>query len=400
VAIAPVIKSNLKSKICFGFIAPLAFMLSSVSVLADQQTADAQSLLNNLGYNAGAVDGAWGKKTRTALEQFYVDRNQRFDGKLDAQELALLKSEYDKLFADMPPDRVTNWDQINGTTKTEALDCRGDQKGLVWVRDHPTIKSDWILNNDFGQYTYGKDKVPPLKSCIYLDGTGWEFNQTKKVYKGKDHVIWLAQSMTVGAKGWGNPANLYNTKELFPVKVRDIEKLDYSIDYTYQIDGQSIIHVALWFIENPNNESAGRLYLFRPKTEVMLKIGSNHPGDEWWSRNCGPHQHKTWKKLNITLKDDGKLRACMKRLPAGNGGADSTKGFDWTVSIWMNDIFYENQVGRNKHEFDLKEVIQQLKNNKVVSDNEYLLGIEFNNEVYYGKGKMKIHSLDYELVSK
>ena len=52
-------KSNLKSKILIGFIAPLAFMLSSVSVLADQQTADAQSLLNNLGYNAGSVDGIW-----------------------------------------------------------------------------------------------------------------------------------------------------------------------------------------------------------------------------------------------------------------------------------------------------------------------------------------------------
>ena len=132
----------------------------------------------------------------------------------------------------------------------------------------------------------------------------------------------------------------------------------------------------------------------------MLKIGSNHPGDEWWSRNCGPHQHKAWKKLNIVLNDGGKLRACMKRRPAGNGGGDPTKGFDYTVSIWMNDIFYENQVGRQKHEFDLKEVIQQLKKNKVVGDDEYLLGIEFNNEVYYGKGKMKIHSLDYELVTK
>ena len=392
-AISPIIESSLISKICIGFLAPIAFMLSSVSAAADQQTADAQRLLNNLGYNAGAVDGAWGKKTRTALEQFYADRNQRFDGKLDEQELALLNSEYAKLFADMPPDRVMNWDQINGTTRTETLDCRGDQKGLVWVRDHPTIKSDWILNNDFGQYTYGKNKVPPLKSCIYRDGTGWEFNQTTKVYKGKDHVIWLAQSMTVGAKGWGNPANLYNTKDLFPVRVGDIEKLDYSIDYTYQIDGQSIIHVALWFIENPNNEPAGRLYLFRPKTEVMLKIGANHPGEEWWSRNCGPHQHKDWQKLNIKLKDGGKLRACMKRRPAG-------EGMDWTVSIWMNDIFYENQVGRQKHEFDLKEVIQQLKKNKVVGDDEYLLGIEFNDEVYYGKGKMKIHSLDYELVTK
>ena len=61
-AISPIIKSSLISKICIGFLAPIAFLLSSVSAAADQQTADAQSLLNNLGYNAGAVDGAWGKK--------------------------------------------------------------------------------------------------------------------------------------------------------------------------------------------------------------------------------------------------------------------------------------------------------------------------------------------------
>ena len=112
-AISPVVKSSLNSQICIGFLASLSLMLSSVSVAADRQTADAQRLLNNLGYNAGTVDGAWGKKTRTAIEQFYTDRNQRFDGKLDAQELAFLKSEYENFFADVPPDQVKNWSKID-----------------------------------------------------------------------------------------------------------------------------------------------------------------------------------------------------------------------------------------------------------------------------------------------
>ena len=48
----------------------------------------AQRMLNQLGYNSGPVDGAYGKKTRGALEAFYADNGGTFDGKLDANEVA------------------------------------------------------------------------------------------------------------------------------------------------------------------------------------------------------------------------------------------------------------------------------------------------------------------------
>ena len=52
----------------------------------------AQRMLNQLGYNAGTVDGAYGGKTRGALEQFYADIGGSFDGKLDANEVTDLQS--------------------------------------------------------------------------------------------------------------------------------------------------------------------------------------------------------------------------------------------------------------------------------------------------------------------
>ena len=52
----------------------------------------AQRMLNQLGYNAGPVDGAYGKKTRSALEAFYSDNGGSFDGKLDANEIADLQA--------------------------------------------------------------------------------------------------------------------------------------------------------------------------------------------------------------------------------------------------------------------------------------------------------------------
>lgn len=61
-------------------------MLAS-PVLANS-VAQSQRMLNQLGYNAGPVDGAYGGKTRGALEKFYADNGSLYDGKLDANEVA------------------------------------------------------------------------------------------------------------------------------------------------------------------------------------------------------------------------------------------------------------------------------------------------------------------------
>ena len=67
-----------------------ALMFLSAPVLAG--TVDsAQRMLNHLGYNAGTVDGAYGKKTRGALEAFYADNGGSFDGKLDENEISDLR---------------------------------------------------------------------------------------------------------------------------------------------------------------------------------------------------------------------------------------------------------------------------------------------------------------------
>lgn len=49
---------------------------------ADDNTRDIQQILNNLGYDAGSVDGAWGRKTRIALQKYAKEKSIEFDGKL------------------------------------------------------------------------------------------------------------------------------------------------------------------------------------------------------------------------------------------------------------------------------------------------------------------------------
>jgi hypothetical protein len=65
----------------------IAIIIIPFTSFADKTTATIQRNLNLLGYNAGPVDGAYGKKTRLALEQFYKDNGGLFDGKTDDNEI-------------------------------------------------------------------------------------------------------------------------------------------------------------------------------------------------------------------------------------------------------------------------------------------------------------------------
>ena len=58
---------------------------------ADPIVKEIQSLLNDLGYPAGKPDGLYGKKTKNALQNFYKDRGDSYDGKADGNELEALR---------------------------------------------------------------------------------------------------------------------------------------------------------------------------------------------------------------------------------------------------------------------------------------------------------------------
>ena len=69
----------------------ILFALISVSSPVLSSTVDtAQRYLNILGYDAGAVDGLYGNKTKRALEAFFADRGTNYDGTLDDAEIDAL----------------------------------------------------------------------------------------------------------------------------------------------------------------------------------------------------------------------------------------------------------------------------------------------------------------------
>ena len=86
-----------------GFL--LALAVPSVA-LADDTARIAQSLLNELGYSV-AVDGVWGPNSQRALESFYTQNNQVFDGTFDETELADLTAANNPIAAIMDAETAT-----------------------------------------------------------------------------------------------------------------------------------------------------------------------------------------------------------------------------------------------------------------------------------------------------
>jgi len=295
------------------------------------------------------------------------------------------------------------WNKINDNYRDDNYDCRSNQRGVVPIDNQQTIKADWVLNNDFGAYIW--KKTPALKSCLYRDGTGWEFNSGKAYSPDKlpGPLPWFAPAAVVGAKGFGSIGNMYNRKREFPVQVSSIKSLDYSVNYTYELKGVSNTHIALWFsqVNKPrfkDDPDAGPWALFRqvPELEIMLKIGGNFKDDETWMRKCKTNNE--WTRYSINT-EYGKMPACIQSKKTNTATATNNGQFA-TSSVWFSDGWYKNQVGTKKRQLDLKSIIAQLTKKGFVKNEWYLMGIEFQTEVSYGKGNMKIHSLDYNLKTK
>jgi len=108
-----------------------------------------QRMLNQLGYNAGPVDGAYGKKTRSALEIFYSENGGSYDGKLDANELQDLQQAIAESGIRMSPLSNTEVEYSFGWNGTKILDVKRASSGrfeqLTWFHER-YVQGDY--NND------------------------------------------------------------------------------------------------------------------------------------------------------------------------------------------------------------------------------------------------------------
>ena len=69
------------------------FLITGSSVSSSETVHQGQEMLNVLGFDAGLIDGKWGRKSKAAIEDFYNEYGSSFDGKLDENELEDLRKQ-------------------------------------------------------------------------------------------------------------------------------------------------------------------------------------------------------------------------------------------------------------------------------------------------------------------
>ena len=187
-----------------------------IATNAHSGTVDnAQRMLNQLGYNAGAVDGAYGKKTRSALEAFYADNGGSFDGKLDANEIADLQAAMSErgipAYVPLSSYEIERSFSVNPDKRdliaTSTQHSRNTGQGEFWY-GHQTAIGDF--NND------GYDDIITVGVSNIANGRGKDYFPGGKcaVYKTSDRVKTTGECKIDAIKikpkiAWGKPGGGY-----------------------------------------------------------------------------------------------------------------------------------------------------------------------------------------------
>lgn len=109
----------------------MAALASAQAIAADRTPKDIQSALSQKGFNPGAVDGLWGKKSARALTEFQRSHGLPATGKIDDATLSALFPEYPGL--ENRGDDSSDGQQVVNDPAPEAIsqpveETRGDQK--------------------------------------------------------------------------------------------------------------------------------------------------------------------------------------------------------------------------------------------------------------------------------
>ena len=113
-------ENTMKLKFYFSIIAAV-LLCTSHAATADTNIKQLQRKLTEFGFDAGVADGIWGKNTEAALNAFLATKGLTFDGKVDANEFALLGIQHSNVSSikfnynihkSLPSDWVSEFEEI------------------------------------------------------------------------------------------------------------------------------------------------------------------------------------------------------------------------------------------------------------------------------------------------
>lgn len=137
---------------------------------------DIQSWLAALGYAPGQPDGFLGARTRQALQAFYADRHQIFDGQLDGSEVADLRAAM-IVARGVAPAAGSVADKLSRRTTVNVFKAWNTRKGiqkyaLTWANAPETTAHTISLSEIYWAYAYDGAIYPGEEK--FLSDVNWE----------------------------------------------------------------------------------------------------------------------------------------------------------------------------------------------------------------------------------
>ena len=388
------------------------FLLTLVTSFVSAGTVDqAQSMLNRLGYNAGPVDGAYGTKTRGALETFYTDNGQVFDGKLSENEIEDLKravSLHVKLDSEnatqnMANDNGTHYRKrykINGKYPVPLKSTTSPKNGAEGQRSYEfRTRLNSFMTNFYAVGDFNNDGVQDFIVTAFRN----DEHEVEKVYKGVNvykHKISKHRSFKVYAgdprTGWGNTYYRKGGKDITHLFVED-EMMSGIADN--QIQNQ------LPLVADFNGDGIDDLYIssaFHTTTSAGLKHNSKFFGG--WHSYYLSQQDGTFKESSRDMmkglfvdKNSGRYTEFSHRSDIGDIDGDGDIDVVHTSVSWKNNNGYIIcMYNDGKGNLTSKQCGEQWGNNVKIGDfngdgNADLLAITSYHKCInqHGKGKLQ-----------
>ena len=362
----------------------------------------AQKMLIELGYLEGKADGIYGKKTHSALQNFWkglgLDYMLTDNGILDDDSLSRLEIQSSLIIEE-------NNSSLNEKKfiSNDEYNCEpafvGEQpkiaRGLI---NNKNISADWYLNNNFGRWFMGS-KQPKLKSCMKRNGSGWYFDVQKVRQKNGGYKTWHAPTIIIGHKGWNDS---FGYSKEFPVRISDIASLDFNVNYILNGSGLMQTGVYMYFVSKEKTDNVEKAYEKVPKLEMIVAFNHSNningsSSDYSKQINCAKKKLKKYKKQQreVINTSNSKWYACYNVF-SNAGDFDHKAGLRFNLSNGYLKPFGEIK----KYDINFKDLIDKSVEQGWINADDVLLGLEFQSETWFGNVEMNIQSMSHKLVKR
>ena len=216
---------------------------------------------------------------------------------------------------------------------------------------------------------------------------GWFWTASKIAFDSKNNITsWAQPTYQIGKSPWGRSLDYIETKD-FPVKIKKIQSLKFTYNYTSLGEGYYNHNLTLWLKNNKSKNKADY--------EVMLKFNGPQV-DQYLKKPYCSKLGKGSKTLNDLILEKIEFKVCHKTRERNLSESGGSIGWD-TILMYANNL--KNVSGEFDIDIEIRNIFNYLIKKNIVSEELILPGLELNTEIWYGKEDLEIKMLSYKLLN-